>query len=379
MEVIHFVKSIDKSTGGPAVSITTVVQAMINYSGIKSYLYTGFSDYPELNFLLNPNETVKYFELGFLGRFKHLKIRDKVEESVILHGNGIWDMPIHQMCLYARKKNIPYVLTTHGMLEPWALEQAKIKKKFALCLYQYSDLKKAACLHATSKKESSNYSKLGLTNPVAIIPNGIDLSQINPIKIQKKGNKNKLLFLSRIHNGKGLENLLNAWKNLPAELKQNWSLEIVGAGEDNYVKGLVKQIEILNIQDNVKLIGPLYDKKKNNAFQSADLFVLPTFSENCGMVVAEAMAYGLPVITTKGAPWEELQTHNAGWWIDIGVEPLTTALMEAMSTPKTNLIEMGKNGRKLIEDKYSIESVAKQMTELYEWILQKRDKPDFVI
>jgi glycosyltransferase involved in cell wall biosynthesis len=283
------------------------------------------------------------------------------------------------MCKYAKRNAISYVISPRGMLEPWALEQSRFKKLLAMFIYQYSDLKKAACLHATSKKESSNYRKLGLTNPVAIIPNGIDLSQINPIKIPTNGYKNKLLFLSRIHNGKGLENLLLAWKNIPEYLKSSWTLEVVGDGEESYVQSLINQIENLNIKDQVKFIGPLYNEEKINAFQSSDIFVLPTYSENFGMAIAEAMAFGLPVITTKGAPWEELETHHAGWWIEIGVEPLTQALIEAMSTHPSKLIEMGKNGRKLIEDKYSIESVAKQMTELYEWILQKRDKPDFVI
>ncbi len=379
MNILHFVSSIDKSTGGPARSITSAVQAFIDFSGYGSCIYTGLSEYPEMDLLLNPNETVKMFKTGLLGRFKQIEMPFSKKDYQILHGHGMWDIPIHQMCVSARRNRIAYVISPHGMLEPWALEQAKIKKKIALFLYQFSDLKNAYCIHATSDLEAKNIRNMGLDNPIAIIPNGINLSSIKLNYTSLNTNKRKLLFLSRIHHKKGIENLLLAWKKLPEQIKQNWTLEIVGEGEINYMKTLKSRIEELGIQNNVVIIGPLYDDKKNTAYQSADLFVLPTFSENFGMVVAEAMSYGLPVITTKGAPWEELQSHNAGWWIDIGVEPLTSALIEAMATPKSTLIEMGKNGRKLIEDKYSIESVAKQMTELYEWILDKREKPDFVI
>ena len=113
-------------------------------------------------------------------------------------------------------------------------------------------------------------------------------------------------------------------------------------------------------------------------FREASLFVLPTFSENFGIVIAESLASYTPVITTKGAPWEDLKIHNSGWWIDIGVEPLKEALTIAMQTNENDLFEMGVNGRKLIENKYSMASVAKQMLQLYQWILTKNNKPNFV-
>ena len=106
--------------------------------------------------------------------------------------------------------------------------------------------------------------------------------------------------------------------------------------------------------------------------------MLPTFSENFGVVIAEALASYTPVITTKGAPWHDLEKYNCGWWIDIGVAPLLNTLKTAMSCSDENIIEMGVNGRKLIEEKYSITSVAKKMLALYSWILKKTTKPNFV-
>ncbi len=379
MEIHHFISSIDRFSGGPSQSTTSLIREIAKITDTQVYLHTGVSSNPIVNRFDNEKAFLNFYKLNRIGGFEFNGKLKFDSNSTIFHGNGLWDYMIHQMCKYAKRNGISYVISPRGMLEPWALEQARFKKLLALFIYQLSDLRNASCLHATSLKEALNYRQLGLKRPIAVIPNGIDLTDINPPEKINKSNKNKILFLSRIHNGKGLENLLLAWKNIPEYLKSSWTLEIVGDGKESYVQGLINQLEILEIKDQVKFIGPLYNEEKINAFQTSDIFVLPTYSENFGMAIAEAMAFGLPVITTKGAPWEELETHYAGWWIEIGVEPLAQALIEAMSTPPSKLIEMGKNGRKLIEDKYSIESVAKQMTELYEWILQKRDKPDFVI
>ena len=128
----------------------------------------------------------------------------------------------------------------------------------------------------------------------------------------------------------------------------------------------------------IEIKKPVFGEEKIKLFREASLFVLPSFSENFGIVIAEALASYTPVITTKGTPWEELNKENAGWWINIGVEPLKKALEEAIGSSDKTFIEMGANGRKLVEDKYSMESVGKQMIHLYNWILNKGVKPKFI-
>ena len=113
------------------------------------------------------------------------------------------------------------------------------------------------------------------------------------------------------------------------------------------------------------LFGVGSDPQKVAAYRHADLFVLPTFSENFGVVVAEALSHGLPVITTRGAPWADLETHGCGWWVDIGVEPLAEALREAMSLTDEERRAMGENGRRMVEAKYRWESVAQEMEKVY--------------
>jgi len=132
------------------------------------------------------------------------------------------------------------------------------------------------------------------------------------------------------------------------------------------------------LSKEIRIIGPQFGESKLATYHRADLFVLPTYSENFGIVVAEALSCGIPVITTKGTPWEELNSCNAGWWIELGVEPFVEALKQSMQLSDEERQVMGQNGRSLVEEKYSIESVAAKMIRLYTWILKGGEKPEFV-
>jgi len=267
------------------------------------------------------------------------------------------------MAFWAQQKKIPYIITPRGMLEPWILARNPWKKKIALFLYQKKTIKRASYLHVTSQMEAENIKKMGFNNPIRIIPNGIDLNETKQIKTYY-GTK-KMVFLSRIHPKKGIELLLEAWQNCNTE---GWTLEIAGNGEVAYSESLNQTAKHL---ENVRFVGPQYGEAKWNFLRSADVLVLPTHSENFGMAVAEALAVGVPVITTHGTPWEDLETYECGWWIQLSVSNLQRALLKAMQTPAHELELMGANGRKLIENKYDIKEVAKKIKELYQIITIK--------
>jgi len=377
LQIAHFINSIDESTGGPARSVTHLISAMLDNSCHKIELFCGESKDPIINNFEKTTGSLHFLKHNRLGGLLEFRKKLNLSNPDLLHGHGLWQMPVHQMAKMARKNKIPYIITPRGMLEPWSLEQKIFKKKIALSLFQNKDLKNADCIHATATLEAENIRNLGYVNPIAVIPNGIDLKAFPNFKKSQTVVK-KILFLSRIHQKKGIENLIEAWSQITTSVKEDWSIAIVGNGEEKYIEELQNLLIEKGLSEQIFIKGPMYGEDKLKEYQDADLFVLPTYSENFGIVIAEALACNTPVITTKGTPWEELETTQSGWWIDIGIEPLKAALEEALQTPPETLQQMGENGRKLVEEKYSIEAVAKQMLELYEWILEKGERPEFV-
>lgn len=374
-KVLHTISSIDLSGGGPSKSISDLA----NHQGLQGNdvtIFTHASENPYLTESSHPNLRLVFIKKTQFTRSLNALL--KCEKFNLLHGHGIWQMPVHHMVQLANNSNIPYLISPRGMLEPWSLATGKWKKKLAMALFQRNDLKQAACIHATAKMEAENIRNLGFKNPIAVIPNGIDLMEFPLKKGKSKTEKQTILFLSRIHPKKGIENMVEAWHRIDASIKGDWQIEIAGNGDENYVASLQKIIDEKGLAKEIQIIGPQFGEAKLSTYHRADLFVLPTYSENFGIVVAEALACGVPVITTKGAPWEELNTHHAGWWIDIGVEPLKEALSMAMKLSDAERHQMGLNGRKLVEENYSIESVAQKMIRLYDWILNGGEKPEFV-
>jgi glycosyltransferase involved in cell wall biosynthesis len=209
-------------------------------------------------------------------------------------------------------------------------------------------LKQAVCFHATAENEYQEIRALGLQQPVCIIPNGIDIPDLSPEKVS---HKRTLLFLGRIHPTKGVDYLLRAWHVVYRQFPE-WELEIVGPDNEGYLFKMKRLASKLRLE-RVLFRGPLYGRDKERAYQRADIFVLPTHSENFGLAVAESLACGTPAIVTKGAPWEGLEKNNAGWWIDIGVEPLVSCLQKAMKLERGKLAQMGSAGREWMKREFS--------------------------
>jgi glycosyltransferase involved in cell wall biosynthesis len=360
MKVIHYIQSVDKSGGGTTEYMRLLSSVLKNNISLR--IATGFSEYP-ITIEGVPVEFFKSSPFRWFALLNEYRIYLENEKPDIVHINGIWSPQNWGFQKVAQELKIKVVLSPHGMLEPWIVKHNPMKKMIALLLFQKKAINRVNHIHTTAQIEKESIRNLGFKNPITIIPNGIDLSEIARVK-NSYGNK-KMIFLSRIHPKKGIELLLEAWRSSNTK---GWSLEIAGNGEANYIQSLVLNAKDL---DNVEFVGPKYGEDKWNFLRSADVMVLPTHSENFGIVIAEALAVGVPVITTTGTPWQDLENYNCGWWIELSVINLKSTLLKVFNTPIYSLEKMGISGQKLVKDKYDIKAIEKSMVELYNNILKR--------
>lgn len=379
MNVLIFIASIDKKGGGPSRSVPILAKGLVQ-NGINVTLMTIKSE--DMNSHAINGTNVKLITLPESISYVELEKVILKEHYDIIHNQMIW-LPIYnKVAKIARKHGIPYLTTPRGTLEPWAYTGQglvkTIKKKTAMLLYQKKDIECASCVLTTAEMERQSMRKLGYNSPIAVIPNGIDIDKY-PCRLASKYDnvKKQILFLSRIHPKKGIEVLINAWANI-VPYYPNWNVVIVGNGESNYIKILDHLIQEKKIDSSVKILPPAFDDNKYKLYSESSLFCLPSYSENYGMVIAEALSCGVPVITTKGTPWELLLTSKSGWWIELTQENLERTLKEAINCGTKELFEMGQRGSQMVRENFYYIEVAKKLKEVYEWILGKVERPDCV-
>ena len=297
----------------------------------------------------------------------------------ILHTNGLWLVPNIYPSMMRKKyrsAGVKLVHSPHGMLGLEALKISAAKKFPIWHLFQRHALEQADCIHATAESEYDEVRLAGLTNPVAIIPNGIDLPPLDEIP-DRTGRVNKqILSLGRIHPKKGLDRLIQAWAQLEPSLP-DWSLRIVGNAELNHDVELKALAGRLGVQ-RLDIDGPCYGQAKWQAYADADLFVLPTRNENFAITVAEALGSKLPVISTTGAPWSGLVTQKCGWWVDQGIDPMVAALLEATSATAEERDLMGARGRAWMEKDFSWKRIGVEMAAMYQWLQRGGTPPESV-
>lgn len=320
--------------------------------------------YP-INLRLKPILSSKKFKSG---------LKKIVRNGDIIHNHGLWRMPNIYPLSTKKDKDIKIIVSPRGSLSQAALSISKYKKYIFSNLFQQNELlKKCDGFHATSIKEKDEIRKLGYKQPIAIIPNGIDM----PLKAKSNFNQKKIkyLFLGRIHPIKGLDLLIRTWAKID---NKNISLDICGYSEDlNYYKYLKNITNKLNIK-NITFSGSVSGESKKQKFIENDIFILPSKSENFGIVIAEAMSYGLPVITTNNTPWEIIKKNNYGWIINLNNDEIYSAILSATNLDTDNLKKMGSNGRDYIKNYFSWESLEKDYHILYNWLFNDSDVPHFV-
>ena len=357
MKVLHYVPSLAVRTGGVAAYLAVLSLEL----GKLVDLHIATHDEGEQE-LETHNAVIHRIPPGWLCYFSAKELLKELRPNVV-HINGCWQPQLLFFQRAAQSLRIPVVLSPHGMLEPWIVKRHYWTRKWpAIQLYQRGLVKQADCLHATADTEKDNLLRLGWNPRIAVIPNAVNIEEL-PIK-DNWSLKRKIVFMSRLHVKKGIELLLEALSHLKPDL-DGYEVIIAGEGEPDYVDTLKKAAISFGLSEVVKLVGGVYGAEKVSLLQSADFFVLPTYSENFGIVVAEALACGTPVITTQGTPWKELEDYACGWYIPIGVDALKRTIREAISVTEEKIECMGKNGRKLVEKEYADKTVASSFLEMY--------------
>lgn len=374
MKIIHVISSMSTANGGPSFTTLLTLQGT-RALGMEVEVLTCLpdpgeevvSDDPDIQYLLGrcfPNKRWRYTkaiprELA------------KIKGADLYHIQGIWLYSSYITARFARKQGCPYLITLHGTFHPKALEQSSLAKKIFMLLYQRRQLQQAACIHATCKDEMEYYRALGFTNPVAVVPCPAEICEVENSCMENE--KKRIGFLGRLHPVKRVDRLLEAWKRL----QEFGELLIMGDGEPNYVAFLKKEVERLQLS-NVRFTGWVSGTEKKRLLASLTCLAVPSDFENFGMIVPEALLQEVPVIASTNSPWQDLDRYRCGWWVNNDVETLAGAMRKALSLDEEELQTMGKRGRQLVLDKYSVEAVSRQMELLYAWIAGQGGKPEFV-
>ncbi len=326
-------------------------------------------------------KTFSYTAYGPLGSSMALRRKISEMQPALIHQHGIWQDDQWAALGWQKRTGRPIVVSPHGMLDPWAVENSAWKKKLAGKLFADKSLQRATCIHALCRSEIKSIRAYGLKNPIALIPNGVELPSMTSDPCPPtSGVKRKLLFLGRIHPKKGLSELLKGWekaKSLKSKAFSNWQLLIAGWDDGGHEAGLKALAE--GQGETVEFIGPQFGEAKEQLLRSVDAFILPSFSEGLPMSVLEAWSYGLPAIMTDFCNLPEGFSAAAAIRIEPNPESIFHGLEQLAELSDAELLAMGAEGRQLVEDKFTWPTIAGNMRSVYEWCLHGGNPPDCVL
>jgi glycosyltransferase involved in cell wall biosynthesis len=313
----------------------------------------------------------------------------RISSIDIVQIEEFWPYMVYAASRIAQSNNVPYVISPSGSLGHWCLRSTPLKwlkKKVYLNLIGKSLMQGAACLHACTTQEADHFREVGYDGPITVIPNGVDTSELTigdgseaEIYWPMLKDRPVVLFMSRLSPEKGLDILIPAWAALAQSAAYEDALLVIAGPDDRgYGKVVEAMIDKYRMGSRVLMAGMVQGQKKLAILRRADVFILPSYSENFGIVVAEALACGTPVITTTGTPWKQLQDVDAGRWVLPRRPELCQALHELLDMSTSQRRAMGRRGRELVAEQYNWDRVAKQLITVYRHILYKKEIPLFL-
>jgi glycosyltransferase involved in cell wall biosynthesis len=373
---VEVVSHLDPKYGGLSAAVPSLGERLGRETGLDVQLAAFCAQGEEFRPDGFDDEQLSYWPVGRAEWMKDHTLRERFEAMLRgadgVHIHGLWEQSTAIAAKTARKLGVPYVLSAHGMLEPWALANKRLKKMVYAALIERNNVQRAACLHALTKAEAEQYVRFGATSPIAVIPNGVDIPKIKDAtlflkKYPRAGGRRLVLFMARLHPKKGIDMLLEAW-NAVTNQHQDALLVVAGPDADGMRARLEQFCSEHFISDRVLFTGMLQGAMKWSALAASECFVLPSFSEGLSVGVLEAMGMGLPVLITKPCNMPEVEEYRTGWQIKANEEALATALEEMLGNPPSKNALIGRLGARLVATRYAWSTVATQMQDVYSWI-----------
>ena len=366
-------RHLDERFGGIASSLPRFSQAITDTGRFSSQLVVLCGD-EEVFPSSIPADAVHRFPAGRLRWATSSRLNRAlgklIESAAIVHIHGLWDEHAVISSRLCQSLGTPYIVSAHGMLEPWALNNRKWKKRAYLALIESRVLRGATGLRALTTAEGADYRNLALDNPIAVVPNGIDLPERNsPSQFLDAypglRGLNLILFLGRIHPKKGIDLLCRAWARLQRKFPHA-HLVVSGPDQEQTLGSLVRLTGELGIKDRVTFTGMLRGSMKWSALSAASIFVLPSRSEGFSIAILEALGSGLPVIATRQCHFPGIADTGSGWEIEPSEEQLTDCLSRALDLGGDRLKERGRSGRELIAREYTWPRIGERVTSMLE-------------
>lgn len=389
MRILLVIPSIGNIYGGPSKIVLGLAKALGRQGKLVDIVTTNVNGEQVLDVPLNEwiNELgyrIQYFPCFDLSDYKWSNIFaswlfSHVQDYDLVHTNAIFslsNLPAHWACQW---HNVPYIMTPHGMLEPWALSYKAWKKQFYYRILERFALNKASAIQATASPEAKHLQRLGLTTSIVTIPNGVYESEFNALpdadifyqKFPLTRGKLLVLFLGRIDPKKGLDLLAKAFSSVRLHCSQ---VHLVIAGPDNigFLPTAQNYFETLGCSEAVTFTGMLSGNLKYSAITAADIYIAPSYSEGFSMSILEAMASGLPCIITTGCNFPEAGEEKAAYVVASKAEEIADALLFCL-THRDEARRTGHLARKFILENYTWEKVAEKLIALYQEILLGRN------
>lgn len=376
MKVVFLTAGTSRTAGGLYFTITELTKAL-HRKGVDVTVVGCDDEYSAEDRAAYGNVPVRPYivtNLPILKTFGYsynlLDLLEEIEPDII-HVQGIWMYNSWAAKLYKNKHpNTKIVIEPHGMLDPWAVKNSAWKKKLVGHLYEYDNLNNADYIHALCKSEEDSIQNLGLKAPVAIIPNGINLPDIN--QVGQKPKEKSLLYIGRIHPKKGLIHLVEAIdaivKNQPEVIK-GWSIRIAGWDQNGYQKKLEELIIENGIDQYIQFVGPKFGNEKAIELTQASAFILPSYSEGLPMSILEAWSYGLPTLMTEYCNLPEGFVHNAALRMEPNKDSVKDTLISLFLMSENDLADMGRNAMALVSEQFTWDKIAEQTISLYNSLL----------